>query len=317
MTCALCPRITLSSLAHLSAVAALLRPTVAEAVVRRVRQRLVQDLCKVWPPFGSILQGLLFLMGKCTEGAPRAIARVLDVVTLCRLVNLGVELLLSPGVAVLAIVSCITVRRVAPLVGSLHRGTGGAAVLVLPWTPPPVLVVVELGTSIALPTQPGRLLARLRLVVGEHVGRVQPLGVVVQQASLLVQAVWTKPILITRLVHFPCFPAIVHGRSEVVCPMGESAMGSVLDTVAAVVCVVDAHPGLVIPQVVPSLRVPGCSVEQWTFISVRAESCCLVILLAVYVCAVVECLVPPPHWPSSFLILKVPVEASEGPVLLA
>lgn len=43
--------------------------------------------------------------------------------------------------------------------------------------------------------------------------------------------------------------------------MGESAMGSVLDTVAAVVCVVDAHPGLVIPQVVSSLRVPGCSVE--------------------------------------------------------
>ena len=60
MTCALCPRITLSSLAHLSAVAALLRPTVTEAVVCRVGQRLVQDLCKVWPPFGSILQGLLW-----------------------------------------------------------------------------------------------------------------------------------------------------------------------------------------------------------------------------------------------------------------
>ena len=116
--------------------------------------------------------------------------------------------------AVLAIVSCITVRRVAPLVRSLHRGTGGAAVLVLPWTPPPVLVVVELGTSVALPTQPGRLLARLRLVVGEHVGRVQPLGVVVQQASLLVQAVWTKPILITRLVHFPCFPATTNNQYE-------------------------------------------------------------------------------------------------------
>ena len=43
--------------------------------------------------------------------------------------------------------------------------------------------------------------------------------------------------------------------------MGESAMGSVLDTVAAVVGVVDAHPGLVITQVVSSLRVPGCSVE--------------------------------------------------------
>merc|ERR1719382_879962 len=163
MTCALCPRITLSSLAHLSAVAALLRPTVAEAVVRRVRQRLVQDLCKVWPPFGSILQGLLFLMGKCTEGAPRAIARVLDVVTLCRLVNLWVELLLSPGVAVLAIVSCITVHGVAPLVGSLHRRAGGAPVLVLSRAASPVLVVVELGTRIPLPAYPRWLFARLCL----------------------------------------------------------------------------------------------------------------------------------------------------------
>ena len=37
---------------------------------------------------------LTFLVGKCTEGAPGAIARVLDVVTLGRLVNLGMELLL-------------------------------------------------------------------------------------------------------------------------------------------------------------------------------------------------------------------------------
>ena len=117
-------------------------------------------------------------MGKCTEGAPPAIARVLDVVTLCRLVNLWVELLLSPaklefrwlagargciwpaiyggagnipGVAVLAIVSCITVHGVAPLVGSLHRGAGCAPVLVLPRAASPVLVVVELGTRIPLP----------------------------------------------------------------------------------------------------------------------------------------------------------------------
>ena len=70
--------------------------------------------------------------------------------------------------AVLAIVSCITVRRVAPLVGSLHRGTGGAAVLVLPWTPPPVLVVVELRAGVALPAQPRRLLARLRTVGSQY-----------------------------------------------------------------------------------------------------------------------------------------------------
>ena len=53
--------------------------------------------------------------------------------------------------------------------------------------------------------------------------------------------------------------------------MGKGAVGSVLDAVAPVVCVVDAHPRLVIPQVVSSLRVPGCSVEQWTSEQVVCE----------------------------------------------
>ena len=53
--------------------------------------------------------------------------------------------------------------------------------------------------------------------------------------------------------------------------MGKGAMGAVLDAVAPVVCVVDTHPRLVIPQVVPSLRVPGCSVEQWTSEEVVCE----------------------------------------------
>ena len=54
---------------------------------------------------------------------------------------------------------------------------------------PLVLVVVELGAGVALPAQPRRLLAGLCLVVGQHVGRVQPLGVVVEEAALLVEAV--------------------------------------------------------------------------------------------------------------------------------
>ena len=57
--------------------------------------------------------------------------------------------------------------------------------------------------------------------------------------------------------------------------------------------------------------------KVYSLISVRTQSGCLVVLLAVDVCAVVERLVPPPHWPSSFLILEVPVEAGEGAVLLA
>ena len=57
--------------------------------------------------------------------------------------------------------------------------------------------------------------------------------------------------------------------------------------------------------------------KVYSLISVRTRSRCLVVLLAVDVCAVVERLVPPPHWPSSFLILEVPVEAGERSVLLA
>ena len=44
--------------------------------------------------------------------------------------------------------------------------------------------------------------------------------------------------------------------------MGESAMGSVLDTVAAVVGVVDAHARLVILEVVPPLRVARRPVQE-------------------------------------------------------
>ena len=55
--------------------------------------------------------------------------------------------------------------------------------------------------------------------------------------------------------------------------MGKRAVRAVLDAVAAIVRVVDAHPRLVIPQVVPPLCVPGCSVEQWTSEEVVCEMC--------------------------------------------
>ena len=118
-------------------------------------------------------------MSKCTECAPGAIACVLDIITLRRLVDLGVKLLLCASVTILAVVSTITVGGVSPLVSTLHCGTRGGSVLVLLRTPSPVFVVVELRTGVALSAQSRWFLARLRLVVGQDVGRVQPLGVVV------------------------------------------------------------------------------------------------------------------------------------------
>lgn len=58
-------------------------------------------------------------MGECAERSARAVARVLDVVALGRLVDLGVELLLGARVAVLAVVARLAHRRVAPLVAGL------------------------------------------------------------------------------------------------------------------------------------------------------------------------------------------------------
>ena len=57
------------------------------------------------------------------------------------------------------------------------------------WTSSFVFVVVKLGTSVALSAEPRRLLARLRLVVGQHVGGLQPLGIVVEKRPLFVEAV--------------------------------------------------------------------------------------------------------------------------------
>ena len=125
------------------------------------------------------------------EGAPGAVAGGLDVVALGALVDLRVELLLGARVAILTRVPCLAVGRVAPLVRGLYLGAGRGAVLELLRAPALVLAVVELRAGVSLAAEPRGLLAGLRLVVGEHVGGVQPLGVVVDEGALLVEAVET------------------------------------------------------------------------------------------------------------------------------
>ena len=204
---------------------------------------------------------LTFEVRECTECAPGAVGSVLDVITLGALVDLGVELLLCPGVAVLARVAHVTVDRVAPLVRRLDRGTRGGPVLELPGAPPSVLVVVILGTSIALSAQTRRLLARLSFVVCQDVGGVEPLGVVVEEAALLVQAVGAHPLALA--VHQSrLLPAVIDRGPEIIGAVGEGAVRPVLDAVAPVVSVVDTHPRLVIPQVISPLCVPCSAMKQ-------------------------------------------------------
>ena len=128
-------------------------------------------------------------MREGAEGAPGAVAGVLDVVALGALVDLRVELLLGPRVTVLARVPGLAVGGVAPLVGGLDLRAGRGAVLELLRAPALVLPVMELRAGVSLAAEPRGLLAGLRLVVGEHVGGVQPLGVVVDEGALLVEAV--------------------------------------------------------------------------------------------------------------------------------
>ena len=169
-------------------------------------------------------------MSKCTECAPRAIACVLDIITLRRLVDLGVKLLLCASVTILAVVSTITVGGVAPLVSTLHGRTRGGPVLVLLGAPPPVFVVVELRTGVALSAQSRWFLAGLSFVVGQDVGRVQPLGVVVQQRPLLVETVGSQ-LVVLAVHHLPLLPAVVHWWSEIIGTVRECTMRAIFNAV--------------------------------------------------------------------------------------
>ena len=200
-------------------------------------------------------------MRECTESASGAVGSVLDVVTLGALVDLGVELLLRPGVAVLARVPHVAVDGVAPLIRRLDCGARGGPVLVLAGAPPPVLVVVILRTGVALSAETWWLLARLSFVVGQDVGGVEPLGVVVEEAALLVQAVGAHPLALA--VHQRrLLPGVIDRGPEIIGAVGKGAVRPVLDAVAPVVGVMDTHPRLVIPQVVSPLCVPGSAMEQ-------------------------------------------------------
>ena len=171
-------------------------------------------------------------MSKCTECAPGAIACVLDIITLRRLVDLGVKLLLGASVTILTVVSTITVGGVAPLVSTLHGRTGGGPVLVLLGAPPPVFVVVELRTGVALSAQSRWFLAGLSFVVGQHVSGVQPLGVVIEQGPLLVQTVGSQLVIVT-VHHLPLLPAVVHWWSEIIGPVCECTMRAIFNAVTS------------------------------------------------------------------------------------
>ena len=134
--------------------------------------------------------------------------------------------------AILAVIPRITVHGVPPLVRGLHRGAGGGPVLVLLGAPPPVFVVVELRTGVALSAQSRWFLAGLSFVVGQHVGGVQPLGVVIEQGPLLVQTVGSQ-LVIVAVHHLPLLPAVVDRWSEIIGTVRECTMRAIFNAVTS------------------------------------------------------------------------------------
>lgn len=113
-------------------------------------------------------------MGEGAERSSGTAARLLHVVAFGGFIDLRVELLLCAGVAVLAGVSILTFARVSPLIPVFYVRTWRRPVFVFPGTPPPVLAVVVVGTGITLAAQPRRFLARLRLIVSQHISSLLP-----------------------------------------------------------------------------------------------------------------------------------------------
>lgn len=119
-------------------------------------------------------------MSESTERPSRTVATLLNVIAFGGFVDLRVELLFCPRVAVRTAFSALTFTRVPPLITVLHRGTRQGSVFVFVRAPPAVFAVVIVGTCIALTAQPRRFFAKLSLVVREHETVVLPAWIFTQ-----------------------------------------------------------------------------------------------------------------------------------------
>lgn len=62
-------------------------------------------------------------MCKSTEDTTRTVTRLLDIIALCRLVNLGMELLLGTSMTIRAGIALLTISRLTPFFSMLHVWT--------------------------------------------------------------------------------------------------------------------------------------------------------------------------------------------------
>lgn len=115
-----------------------------------------------------------------------------------------------------------------------------------------------LRTGIALPAEPRWSLARLGLVVAQYVVCILPLWVLVHQVTLFVE--YVRPVrggvrIRVRILQRLDLLDVVHGRTQVVIAVCESAMRAILHAKTTSVRVVHAHACLVVAQMITPLRV--------------------------------------------------------------
>lgn len=124
-----------------------------------------------------------------------------------------------------------------------------------------------LRTGVALSTEPRRSLARLGLVVAQHVVRVLPLRVLIHQVTLFVKyvrsvrrGVWIRIRILQRLDLLN----VVHGRAQIVIAVCKGAMRAILHAKSTGVGVVHAHARLVVAQMITPFRVARGTMQKRT-----------------------------------------------------
>jgi hypothetical protein len=82
--------------------------------------------------------------------------------------------------AVLTGITSLTADGITPFITRFYIWTWRRPVFEFLGTTSLVLVIMKLGAGIPLTTQPWWLFAWFGLVIGQNVGRIQPLGIVIQ-----------------------------------------------------------------------------------------------------------------------------------------
>lgn len=139
-----------------------------------------------------------------------------------------------------------------------------------------------------------------------------PLGVFVDEVPLSVEGVGRGVVVRVECVQLA---HVQHGGAQVGRSVCERAMRPVLGAEAARVRVVYAHASFVVAQVISSLRVACCTMQERTLVSVFANARRLVVLRTVIVRAIVEGPVSFSNRSASPLIIKMPMKTRKRPVL--